>query len=194
MNVHVSSNLALPEGVALKALTPHRDSRGTLVEIYRDMWDLGCRPVQVNAVTSGANVLRGVHVHVAHTDHLVVVAGKMILGLHDMRDKSPTAGMSCLVELDAANPRAAMIPVGVAHGFYFPEPSLTVYGVSQYWNEDDEFGCRWECPELKLPFPATNPLLSDRDAAAGDYAELRAAFQAGWARHRPRIEPAGIAR
>jgi dTDP-4-dehydrorhamnose 3,5-epimerase len=73
----------LPPGVVVHPLTAHTDARGTLTEIYRDSWDLGCRPVQVNAVWSEAGVLRGVHVPARHADHLCVVTGWMLLGLHD---------------------------------------------------------------------------------------------------------------
>src|SRR5437764_63286 len=94
----------LPDGVSVKALTMHRDGRGTVTEIYREMWGLGCHAVQFNAVTSAAGVLRGMHVHVRHADHVVLLAGRMLVGLHDMRQSSPTAPVSCMIEIDASEP------------------------------------------------------------------------------------------
>jgi dTDP-4-dehydrorhamnose 3,5-epimerase len=172
---------ALPHGVAVHALTPHRDARGSVTEIYRETWDLGCRPVQFNALKSAAGVLRGVHVHVRHVDHLVLLSGHMVVGLHDMRPASPTARASCLLELDAGEPSAIVIPVGVAHGLYFPVASVLTYGMSHQWEPSEEIGCRWDCRELGLAWPTSTPVLSERDAAAPDYAESVAIFERAWA-------------
>jgi dTDP-4-dehydrorhamnose 3,5-epimerase len=171
----------LPDGVLVHALTPHRDARGSVTEIYRATWDLGCRPVQLNAVGSAAGVLRGVHVHVLHADHLVLLAGRMVLGLHDMRPQSSTLRMSCQFELDAEQPRAVAIPVGVAHGFYFPVPSILVYGLSREWDPSEDIGCRWDCAELGLAWPTKAPVLSERDAAAPGYSDAAATFEQAWA-------------
>jgi dTDP-4-dehydrorhamnose 3,5-epimerase len=170
----------LPPGVVVHPLTAHIDARGTLTEIYRDSWDLGCRPVQVNAVWSEAGVLRGVHVHARHADHLCVVGGRMLLGLHDLRPTSAAARTSCLLELDGRRPHAVVVPIGVAHGFYFLEPSTLVYGVSDYWSPDDELACRWDSPELALAWPTHTPILSERDAAAGDYGTFVDTFHRLW--------------
>jgi dTDP-4-dehydrorhamnose 3,5-epimerase len=170
------------DGFKLHALAPNRDPRGTLIELYREIWDLGCRVVQVNAVTSQANVLRGVHVHVRHADHLVLVMGRMILGVHDLRPWSPTAGASVQLAVDAERPQAAIIPPGVAHGFYFSEPAMHVYGVSSYWDPEDEIDCRWDCAEFGFSWPTASPVLSPRDQQAPDYASCRDTFLATWAR------------
>lgn len=170
------------DGVTLRALQAHDDSRGTLIEIYREAWDLGCQIVQTNLVTSRANVLRGVHVHVQHTDHLTLVAGSMRLGLHDLRPWTPTAGMSAQLDLDAQQPTAVVIPPGVAHGFYFPQTATLIYGTSHSWNPDDELACRWDAQEFGLSWPAGAPVLSERDAHAPGYPAFREKFLATWAR------------
>jgi dTDP-4-dehydrorhamnose 3,5-epimerase len=164
----------------LHQLTLHEDTRGSLVEIYRQAWQAGCEAVQFNAVTSRPGVLRGVHVHVHRADHLVMVAGKMTLGVHDLRLWSPTAQMSCMIELDAKEPVAAIIPTGVAHGFFFAEPAVLIYGASDYWNATDEIACRWDAKELGFDWPVRDPILSARDAAAGTYAEFTEKFLRSW--------------
>jgi dTDP-4-dehydrorhamnose 3,5-epimerase len=163
-------------GVEVVTLDPFPDERGVFVEFFREEWNVGPAPLQWNGVRSAARVLRGVHVHRNHHDFLTVASGTLVLGLHDLRPDSPTQGVSCFVTLDGDAPRAAAIPPGVCHGFYFPEPTVHVYGVSHYWNPTDELGCRWDAPELGLDWPTTTPTLSAKDRDAMSFSGLRAAY------------------
>jgi dTDP-4-dehydrorhamnose 3,5-epimerase len=156
----------LPAGTLLRQLEAHADERGAFTELYRLEWGTGVTPVQWNAVRSEAGALRGVHVHIRHDDYLTVPYGHAVVGLRDLRRGSPTEGLSALVELDGDRPAALEIPHGVLHGFYFPEPSLHVYAVSEYWDPSDELGCHWADPELEIPWPAESARISERDAQA----------------------------
>jgi len=162
----------LPRGVSIRELEPHADDRGVFTELFRASWGLDVLPVQWNAVRSEANVLRGVHVHVRHSDYLTVPLGRALVGLHDLRNHSATAGMGTLVELDGSSPSGLTIPPGVAHGFFFPERSVHVYAVSHEWDPDDELGCRWDDPELGICWPCSEPVVSSRDARLWPLAEL----------------------
>lgn len=172
--------VSLPSGVRLLSFAHHCDARGSLFEMFRGS-AVGFTPVQWNAVSSRAGVLRGVHAHAAHSDYLVVVEGSALVGLRDLRVESPTDGLAALVDLRGDAPRALVIPPGVAHGFYFPEPSIHVYAVSHYWDPADELGCHWADPALGIPWPDVLPSLSRRDASAGSLSALREAL----ARRRP---------
>ena len=168
-------------GVELHALTPHGDDRGTFLELFRDSWSFPIAPAQWNAVRSEENVLRGVHAHWRHSDYLTVVAGRASIGLHDLREGSPTEERGALVELNGIEPAALLIPTGVAHGFYFHEISLHVYAVSHEWDPEDELGCRWDDPALGIAWPCENPHISERDRALGPLRELTAAWHASLA-------------
>jgi dTDP-4-dehydrorhamnose 3,5-epimerase len=165
-------------GIELRELAPHGDARGSLTELFRKEWNTAEEMVQWNVVHSNAGVLRGVHVHHTHDDYLTAISGRVIVGLADLRIESDSYGVTACVELDASRPRAIAIPHGVAHGFFFPEPAIHVYGVSHYWNLDDELGCRWDDPELAIPWPQTTADISDRDAALPSTAELVVQLQA----------------
>lgn len=178
--------MALPQGCAIHDLTTHADERGALTEIFRKEWQTGMNPVQWNYVRSKPNVLRGVHVHVTHTDYLVCLDGTMLLGLVDVRPESPTRGSAATVALEGAKLQAAVIPPGVAHGFHFPVPSTLCYAVDHYWNTRDEIGCRWDDPALGLDWRIEKPFLSGRDSTAGSaeamikrYLAVRDAVRAG---------------
>ncbi len=159
-------------GVTVTDLSPHRDALGSSAVMFRNDWVVGRSPVQWNWVMSETNVLRGVHVHHQHTDHLLLYGGRMMLALVDLRDDSPTVGMPQIIELTPDPLQIVCIPPGVAHGFYYPEPSITIVGVSHYWAMDDELGCRWDDPELSLSWDVKNPVISARDQEAGSLAAM----------------------
>ena len=102
-------------------------------------------------------------------------------GLHDLREGSETEGAGYVVQLDAEAPAALAIPPGVAHGFYFHEPSLHVYAVSHEWDPTDELGCRWDDPALGIAWSCSKPLISDRDRDLGPLSALRDAWRAALA-------------
>jgi dTDP-4-dehydrorhamnose 3,5-epimerase len=175
------NRVVLPTGVELHRLQPHTDARGTFTELFRNSWGLAVEPVQWNVVRSTANVLRGVHAHWRHEDYLTVVAGRAEVGLHDLREGSPTEGLGAVVHFDASEPHGLTIPPGVAHGFYFPEASLHVYAVSHEWDPADELGCRWDDRALGIAWSCEDPLVSPRDHALGPLSELRDAWRRAFA-------------
>ena len=172
----LKSTPPLPIGVSLRRLASEHRSESETTELYRRDWQMDVVPVQWNLVSTRPNTLRGVHVHTKHWDYLHVISGEMLLGLHDMRPRSPTYMLSVLQRLAGDRPSSIAIPPGVAHGFYFATPTTYCYAVSHYWNPSDELGCRWNDPMLGLAWPATEVLLSPRDADAPGYEELARAL------------------
>ena len=167
----------LPAGTLLRPLKTHADDRGAFTELHRREWGTGVEPIQWNAVWSEEGVLRGVHVHIRHDDYLTVPVGRASVGLRDLRRGSPTEGLAALVELGREQPAALVIPRGVAHGFYFHEPSLHVYAVSEYWDADDELACHWADPELSIAWPSATAFVSDRDRDAQPLSALLAELE-----------------
>jgi dTDP-4-dehydrorhamnose 3,5-epimerase len=172
------------DGVVVTSLDPKYDHRGVFTEVFRAEWPTGLAPVQWNFVASDANVLRGFHVHVTHADYLVCVHGELVLGLKDIRPDSPTHNRTELLTLRPEAAAGVMTPPGVAHGFYFPKPSMHLYCVSHYWNMADELGCRWDDPDIGLAWPTASPTLSKRDTEAGSFGEMVSRFLSGQARER----------
>lgn len=164
----------LPAGVRLRELSPHRDERGTFTEVFRQEWGVGMAPVQWNVVHTERGVLRGVHVHVFHFDYVVLVAGSASIGLADLRQSSATFGARAVVPMSASAMAGLVIPPGVAHGFLFHEPSVHMYAVTHYWSPADELGCRWDDPDLAIPWPSRPTLVSRRDRELPGLAGLRA--------------------
>lgn len=164
----------LPQGVVLTQLQTYPDSRGTFCELFRQSWVPQISFVQWNLVVSEANSLRGVHVHFTHSDYLTVVQGHLQLGLIDLRGDSPTVGLSVVVDLRTATAQTILIPPGVAHGFWFPEQTTCLFGVSHYWDVDDEKGCLYSDPELGFGWENLNqPMVSAKDARLPSLKTLR---------------------
>ena len=163
---------ALPDGVELRPLIAHPDDRGRVAEIFRVEWATGIAPVQWVVTFTDAGVMRGVHVHPRHDDYFVLLQGRIALGLHDLRPRSPTGGCAAMVELRGDEPTAVLIPHGVGHGFLFLSRSTYVVGTSHYYDPADELGCHWLDPDLGLAWPAAAAQLSARDAALPSLREV----------------------
>jgi dTDP-4-dehydrorhamnose 3,5-epimerase len=164
--------MKLPHAVTLMPLQRHRDERGWLAEIFRDDWGQA-KPCQWNATVSEAGVLRGMHVHRSHNDYLVIVQGLMTVGLYDIRPDSPTRDLSASLEIGSDDLVALRVPTGVIHGFYCHEPTIYIYAMNAHFHPDDELGCFWADPELRISWPCRDPVVSERDRRAGSLAELR---------------------
>src|ERR1700722_8859567 len=125
------------DGCEILHCATHRDAPGGFTELFRREWSLGPEPLQWSFVSNEANVLRGVHLHWQHTDYLSVVSGTAVIGLHDMRTTSDSFGRSVMLRLGEIGIDLLVIPPGVAHGFYLPEPACHINAVSHYFDRSD---------------------------------------------------------
>ncbi len=171
MNEPLPPSLTEIPGVALRRLEQHRDARGSLMEVWRAAWPEGVAAQQVTLLHCAPNSLRGVHVHHRHADFLCVVAGRMQIGLKDLRGPGGRPwkqGKSAMLTLDAEMPTGLRIPPGVAHGLLAPVAATMLLAVDRGWDPVDDLGCRFDDPGLGLSWPCRDPILSARDREAGD--------------------------
>ena len=158
-------HLAGIEGVRLVELVAHADDRGEMTELYRREWFPNVPElVQANQSQSRAGVLRGLHFHRRQTDYWLLLEGSAFVGLFDLRSGSPTQGTSGQIELEAGEGlRGLLIPPGVAHGFYAATAIRLAYLVDLAFDGSDEHGLAWNDPGAGIAWPATDPILSERD-------------------------------
>jgi len=90
-----------------------------------------------------------------------MINSEMILGLQDLRRSSLSYKLAVSVRLQSDDLHLAVIPPGVAHGFYFPHRATYLYSMSQYFDPSDELGCRWDDPAMLVRWPCKAPILSD---------------------------------
>jgi dTDP-4-dehydrorhamnose 3,5-epimerase len=144
--------------------------------------------VQDNHSRSSRGVLRGLHYQLPpHPQGKLVrcTLGAILDVAVDLRRSSPTFGQWVAAELSAGNHRQLWVPVGFAHGFLtLSENAEVLYKASGYWNKACERAIRWDDPQLAIAWPLeqitagqqpTEPLLSEKDAAAPSLAEAREA-------------------
>lgn len=151
--------------VSLKKLNKHSDHRGSFSEIFRDEWGTVIKPVQWSLVKSEANVLRGMHFHLRHDEYFCLTKGHCLVALKDVRSDSTSEGVYSIFELFGADLAALVFPRGIIHGWYFFEASTHVQAVSESFSDygaDDNWGVSWNAPDLGVPWPAIDPILSDR--------------------------------
>ena len=170
-------------------ITPaiHGDSRGLFFEWLSDRGftaftghHLDVR--QANCSVSSAGVLRGVHfaeVPPSQAKYVTCVSGSVFDVVVDIRVGSPTFGRWDSVLLDDRHRRTIYISEGLGHGFLALQDNSTVmYLCSAEYNPQREHTICATDPELGIDWPLVDgvaPSLSDRDAVAPSFAEVRAA-------------------
>jgi dTDP-4-dehydrorhamnose 3,5-epimerase len=173
--------LDLP-GLVLIELTIHRDARGFFTERFHAArfaeHGLPTHFVQDNHSRSAPGVLRGLHYQFQPPQGKLVgvTRGRIWDVAVDIRARSTTFGKSSALELTAENGRLLWIPAGFAHGFCVvgDEAADVVYKVDSLYNAGGESGLAWNDPDLAIPWPITNPIVSDKDRGLASFAAYRA--------------------
>ena len=184
-------------GVRLGRVVRHADSRGSFRELWRASSfpsltpaETGAPPgseprfVQANLSTSAAGVLRGLHYHRRQLDYWLVVSGRALVALVDVRPVAAGTTSTAPVEThEVAADDWVVIPAGVAHGFLALEPLELLYLVTNEFDNSDELGFAWDDPAVGVRWPRIEatpdgrPILSDRDRSNPSLAELVASLR-----------------
>ncbi len=149
------------------------DDRGFFMELYHAARyaELGIPGpfVQDNYSRSARGTLRGLHFQQpqAQGKLVQVLAGTVYDVAVDVRRGSPTFGKWAVVELSAENRRQLWIPPGFAHGFCVLSDSADFhYKCTTLYAPEAERCIAWDDPDLAIPWPVREPLLSGKDAKA----------------------------
>jgi dTDP-4-dehydrorhamnose 3,5-epimerase len=131
--------------------------------------------VQDNLSRSPRGILRGLHLqHPMSQGKLVyVVEGEVFDVAVDLRVGSPWFGQSSFALLSSADHSQLWIPPGFAHGFCVTsEVALFAYKCTVPYAPAHEFSVRFDDPQLGIPWPIQNPMLSEKDRNAPCLAEI----------------------
>ena len=162
----------------------YRDDRGFFLETFQEKRfheaGITCNFVQDNHARSVRGTLRGLHYqsHPGQAKLIRATRGKVWDVAVDIRPGSPSFGRWTASELSEDNMRMLFVPVGFAHGYAVLSAVAEVqYKCSHFYLPDAEAGIQWDDPDIAVPWPLDDPILSDRDCKNPT---LRQAFPQGF--------------
>ena len=171
-----------------RVITPkrHLDPRGWFSETFHQqrLDDLGihCRFVQDNqSYSARAGTLRGLHFQLpphAQAKLIMVLRGRILDVVVDLRRGSSTYGRHASVEISADDGQQVYIPVGFAHGFLtITDDVLVMYKVSDYYAPACDSGIRWDDSDIAVPWPtAIDLIISEKDSRLPRLAQFNSPF------------------
>jgi dTDP-4-dehydrorhamnose 3,5-epimerase len=162
------------QGAFLVEPEPHSDERG----IFARTWDaeefaahgLPARFDQCStSYNERAGTLRGMHLQLephGETKLVRCTRGRVQDMVLDLRESSPTFGLSHSVVLTADNRAALLVPPGCAHGFLTLEPAAEIcYSIEGPYAPESADGVRWDDPAFAMAWYGAPTVISDRDAS-----------------------------
>lgn len=170
-------------------LIPRRfgDARGWFSEVWnqRTLAAAGIEMVFVqdnHSYSRDSGTVRGLHFQSppqAQAKLVRCARGRVFDVAVDIRFGSPTFGRWTGIELSAENGRQLLIPDGFLHGFVTREPdSEVLYKCTGFYAPDCEGAVRFDDPDLGIDWgiDTQEAVLSDKDAVAGAFRDLRSPF------------------
>ena len=167
-------------GGALVVLANERfkDERGFFMETFRadHFREVGLPTEfkQDNLSRSSKGVVRGLHFQwdPPMGKLMRVAQGRAFLVAVDIRKDSPTLGQAFGMEVSAEDGKQVWAPAGFARGFCVLSDTAEIqYKCTGIYNHAAESGIRWNDPDLCIPWPVSNPILSTKDANARTLAD-----------------------
>jgi dTDP-4-dehydrorhamnose 3,5-epimerase len=137
--------------VVFKDLATHADDRGFFRELIRasdPFFAEGFGQWSHSHMFNG--VIKAWHFHHKQTDWWYTVSGVLRVGLHDLRESSPTRGQTMDFLMGDLQPaRVVRIPPGVAHGCKVVQgPVNLFYMTSREYDPADEIRIRHDDPNI----------------------------------------------
>lgn len=160
-----------------------RDARGFFMETYnREVFaahGIGEEFVQLNHSLSVRNTLRGLHYQTGKPQGKLVrvVRGEVYDVSVDIRFGSPTFGKWFAMVLSAQNKKMLYIPIGFAHGFcVLSDEAEFIYSCTDTYFPQGELCVIWNDPDLAIPWPVKEPLLSEKDGRGILFKDIKRDF------------------
>lgn len=173
------------EGLVLIEPKVFSDSRGQFFESYNskefnEIASSNIHFVQDNISISHKNVLRGMHFQdppSAQAKLIQVLHGAVYDVVIDLRKKSHSFGKFFTSELSSKNNLQLFIPKGFAHGFLtLQDNTIFQYKCDSLYNQALENAILWKDPDLDIPWPIKEPIVSNKDGEAKLLKDLESKF------------------
>lgn len=160
---------------------PHFDARGFFTRTFDAAIaaDHGLDPqsfIQDSQSRSLRAVIRGMHGRSGAGEGKMVrcARGAVLDVLVDIRSGSPTYGEQVSARLDDETFAHLYVPPGFLHGFQvLSEAADVCYRIDREHDPSEDLAVRYDDPELGIDWPLPVGTMSERDLAAGSFAQLR---------------------
>ncbi|MEZ4823106.1 MAG: dTDP-4-dehydrorhamnose 3,5-epimerase [Ignavibacteria bacterium] len=145
------------------------DHRGMYVETFNEedyrQNNLNIKFVRDDVSTSSKNVIRGLHYDDKTWKLIHCMYGKIYFVVADMRKDSGQYLKWQSFILTSDNRHQVLVPPGFANGHYvLSDHCIFHYKMSEYYDPENEKGVKWNDPKLNIFWPASDPILSEKDS------------------------------
>lgn len=142
------------DGVKVRNLVVHPDSRGRLMELLRPDWEEFEKFGQIYMTTVYPGVVKAWHYHKLQRDNFTCVKGMIRLALYDDREGSPSRGNVNEFYLGDHSPVLVSIPPGVHHGFQCVSvtESIVINCPTEIYNYESPDEYRLDPHDNNIPF------------------------------------------
>jgi len=142
------------DGVSIRRLEAHADERGSLTEVLRSDWPEFAGFGQAILTVNRPGIVRGWHAHHRQTDTIVVLSGRIVVGLYDAREGSRTYGAVEDHVIDDPASIAVIVPTGVFHGYKtLGERDALILNIpDRLYDPEQPDEVRWEPDTDRIPY------------------------------------------
>jgi dTDP-4-dehydrorhamnose 3,5-epimerase len=148
-----------------------KDQRGFFYESFKSKNFKNINFIQDNiSFSKKKGTLRGLHFQKPPYEQaklLYVLSGEIYDVVVDLRKNSKTYGKHFSIILSEKNCKSLFIPPGFAHGFQTLEKeNIVFYSCTEYRSEGNEHGLNYNDKSLKIKWPLSNPIVTNKDKNA----------------------------
>ena len=126
--------------------------------------------VQSNTSISSKGVIRGIHFSQGtfpQSKWVTCLRGEILDVVVDLREQSPTFGKWISVPLESTTGKSLFIDSGLGHAFIaLEDETIVTYSLSSTYNSKFEMGISPLDPDLKIDWPLSDWVLSEKDKNA----------------------------
>ena len=186
-------------GLKLLQPKPIPDERGWYMRVFSS--DIAQRAgidhtklFQENQMRSRKRTIRGLHMRSELSEAKLVrcAHGEVFDVAVDLRPWSPSFLQWESFELDDRENLQIWIPPGCAHGLQaLSEVADVCYRVDAFYEPELAVAVAWDDPQIGIPWPLPDPILSERDRSAPSLEEIRPRLAEWYGDREPAPEAAG---
>ena len=144
----------------------NKDNRGSLRETYNKKIVANNSFIFEYCTSSKRNIVRGFHFQTKfqQAKYVVVVKGKILDYVIDLRKNSKTFGKTFKIILSSKNCLGLLIPAGFAHAYYsYEKLNIIYYKLTNYYKPQFEDGIIYNDKSLNIKWPKKKLVVSKKD-------------------------------